>query len=205
MRDLLLVNVGHSRQYLLHVLLYLFHTDPLIFLLVLLNLIFEIFATILKNEVLRRFSIFWAAVVDVKHLHNILAVAKFVEYFVFPAHILPSLLRSLDCDCLTRFLVMRLKHITKGAAADDSLGVELSVCALLDGVARRHLPLALVALDNVVWRWALLAAPSAFPGVVCLVGGHALICYAMISLHRLYNMCFILKIKIYFLINYFNI
>jgi hypothetical protein len=58
MSDIFLMDVGHPREYLLHVILDSFDVYWFLLLLVVLNDIFKIFLAILKNNILSSFALF---------------------------------------------------------------------------------------------------------------------------------------------------
>lgn len=105
MANPLLVHVGHACEYLPHVFSDLRHGDNSVLLLVTLNHVLETFAAVLKNHVLHILAVLVAAVVDVKHLHTVLAVPYAFQHLEFPGHEFARLRCPFDChlsliDCV---------------------------------------------------------------------------------------------------------
>lgn len=111
MTNALLVDVGHTGQYLSHVVLDVSHWYESVVLLGNLDNVLKVSGTILEDNILDLFAIIRLTVVDIEHLDTIFAIPQSLEHLKFPTDEFPRLCRALYRNFAIRVCVERLKHI----------------------------------------------------------------------------------------------
>jgi hypothetical protein len=106
------MHIFHPHEDLLHVLANLGHRYVLFLGLMLLNYLFKVSVAELKDEVLRRLSLFILRVVNVEELDHIRALAEAIKYFEFTRDIFTSLGCTLYCHRLFVRAVKSFEDIT---------------------------------------------------------------------------------------------
>lgn len=112
MANVLSVHVGHPRENLPHVVFDVLQRNWLICLLGLLNDFFQVLATVLKDNVLDPLALFVLAVVNVKHLDAVVAIAQLLKDFKFAGDVFAGLSGALDGDLALAHCVISFKDVT---------------------------------------------------------------------------------------------